>query len=299
MPIDFRAVFQRALPYAQFLERHATAENRLRWQQVYDATIITPEQADLMGSFRRKMNVLCMSGPWCGDCVNACPIFQRFAEHSLLIDLRFVNRDRDFDTASKAALAFNTAGASATKVTGPKPGTPDDPDDIRSRPIGKILVKWGILTPERVEKALLVQEEQKAKGLNARIGDVLTEMGMITSDQRDQALAAQGGYQNFAAWDVAVAKELSICGAPRVPVLLFLSEDWFECERFGERTLTTYREKARKTFANLQSVSCPTGLLVPEKEMHRAIVAEWLGHFERIQWMLLTSPRLMKVHGEV
>ncbi len=51
----------------------------------------------------------------------------------------------------------------------------------------RFLVKWGILTPERVDKALLLQEEQKAKGLNVRIGDVMAEMGFITEEQRDRA----------------------------------------------------------------------------------------------------------------
>src|ERR1035437_177869 len=115
MAFDFRTVLQRALPYAEFLETHGTAENRTRWQQVYDAVTITPDQAQLLGSFRRKMPVLCLSGPWCGDCVNACPIFQRFAEHSLVIDLRFVNRERDFEAASKgtAPLAISTPAAQA------------------------------------------------------------------------------------------------------------------------------------------------------------------------------------------
>src|ERR1035437_7512647 len=130
MAIDFRTVFQRALPYAEFLEKHGTAENRTRWQQVYDATEITAEQAELLGTFRRKMNVLCLSGAWCGDCVNACPIFQRFAEHSLLIDLRFVNRERDFDAASKGQGVTVQLPNASTPVAAPKPGTQDDPDDI-------------------------------------------------------------------------------------------------------------------------------------------------------------------------
>ncbi len=290
MSLDFRTTFQRALPYGDFLKRYATAEHQTRWQGVYDAVKLSEQQKTLLGTFRRKMNVLCLSGPWCGDCVNACPIFQKFAEASPLIDLRFINRERDFAMASLVPPTTD----------GPvKLGTAEDPDDIRSRPIGKILVKWGILSPERVEKALLIQEEQKAKGLNAKIGDVMADMGMITADQRDQALAAQSGYETFASWDVAIAQELSICGGPRVPMLLFMSEDWFECERFGERTLATYREKAQKALSNAGGASCPTGLFAPEKDLLVANVAEWLGHFERVQWMLLTSPRLMKLHGEV
>src|ERR1700743_1768758 len=100
MAFDFRSVFQRALPYGGFLQHYATDEQKARWGQLYDAIELAPEQKELLGSFRRKMNVLCLSGPWCGDCVNACPIFQRIAEASTLIDLRFINRERDFAAAS-------------------------------------------------------------------------------------------------------------------------------------------------------------------------------------------------------
>jgi thiol-disulfide isomerase/thioredoxin len=292
MPFDFRTVFQRALPYGGFLQHYGTEEHRRRWETVYNAVALTDAQKELLASFRRRMNVLCLSGPWCGDCVNACPIYQRIAEASPLIDLRFINRAQDFEAAA-------SRGAAGPNFTSVRPGTADDPDDIRSRPIGKILVKLGILTPERVDKALLVQEERNAQGLNVRIGDVMTDLGLISADQRDQALAAQSGYGSFEAWDVAVAHELSICGGPRVPVLVFLSEDWFECERFGERTLSTYREKAVKKLSTLEGASCPTGLFAPQEEILARNTAEWLNHFERVQWMLLTSPRLAKKHGEL
>src|ERR1700743_2485043 len=155
MSLDFRTTFQRALPYGDFLKRHGTAEHQTRWQGVYDAVKLSEQQKTLLGTFRRKMHVLCLSGPWCGDCVNACPIFQKIAEASPggLIDLRFINRAQKFDAASTPA---------------PKPGTAEDPDDIRSTQLGKILVKWGFLTPERVEKALLLQDTQNAQGLTAR-----------------------------------------------------------------------------------------------------------------------------------
>jgi thiol-disulfide isomerase/thioredoxin len=306
MPFDFRPAFGRALPYAAFLQAHGTAENRARWKQLYDSVKITAQQTQLLASFRRKMYVLCLSGPWCGDCVNACPIFQRFAEHAHVIDLRFINREHDFAAAQRGQVPLQITAPSHENSRKTRDleepaqaGAAEDPDDIRSRPMGKILVKWGILTAERVEKALLVQEEQKARGLNVRIGDVMTDMGFITSGQRDQALAAQNGYASLAAWDVAVAKELSLCGAPRVPVLVFLSEDWFECARFGERTLHTYREKARKHLSSLEGASCPTGLMAPDTDALTANIAEWLTYFERVQWMLLTSPRLAKLHGEV
>jgi hypothetical protein len=283
MAFDFRTVFQRALPYSGYLQHYGSEEQRARWGAVYDAVTLTEAQRELLTSFRRRMNILCLAGTWCGDCVNACPIWQRFAEACPQITLRFVNRVREFTDAPAPT---------------PKPGTAADPDDIRSRPLGRILVKWGILSPERVDRALLAQQERKSRGLNVRIGDVMTDLGLISVEQRDQALAAQSGYASFEAWDIAVAKELSICGAPRVPMFVFLSEDWYECQRFGERTLTAYREKARKKLAGLEGASCPTGLKAPGQDMLAANVAEWLALVERVQWMLLTSPRLTQKHGE-
>jgi hypothetical protein len=222
MPFDLNAVFQRALPYEPFLQKYATPEHRDRWARVYAAAALTPAQVDLLATFRRKMNVLCMAGPWCGDCVNACPIYQRIAEASPLINLRFINRVQNFDAA------VTSAGDLSPGQSGP-----------------------------------------------------------------------HGGYASVDAWDVAAARELSICGGPRVPMLVFLSEDGYECERYGERTLVTYREKAMKLLANTVGASCPTGLMLPAADVLSANVAEWFTHFERVQWMLLTSPRLMKLHGEM
>lgn len=281
MPFDFVPHFNRALPYHVLLERYANDDQRKRWQGVYDAVALTPAQQSLLAGFRRQMKVLCLTGVWCGDCVNACPIFQRFAEAQGLIDLRFIHRAQRWEAPSADAPA--PAGAAP------------DPEDIRSKPIGKILVAWGILTPERVEKALLAQEEQKQKGMEIRIGDVMKQMGLVTENELDRALAAQMGFASMEDADRQVAVELSICGAPRVPMLVFISEDNYECGRFGERTLATYRDKVMK----MQGAACPTGLVAPPSDLLQANVNEWLGYFERIQLMLMTSPRLMKLHGEV
>jgi hypothetical protein len=92
--------------------------------------------------------------------------------------------------------------------------------------------------------------------------------------------------------DTEVMNELAICGGARVPVLVFLSEDGYECERFGERTLATYRAKVAKA----EGLTCPIGVAPPD-DLLAANLAEWLSHFERIQLMLLTSPRLLRLHG--
>lgn len=89
----WEAAFARALPYAAFLERHATADQQTRWRAVEERVVLTSDQRALLGSFVRRMPVLVLAGAWCGDCVNQCPIFARFASVAPALDVRFLDRD--------------------------------------------------------------------------------------------------------------------------------------------------------------------------------------------------------------
>jgi hypothetical protein len=87
---------------------------------------------------------------------------------------------------------------------------------------------------------------------------------------------------------------LAINGGQRVPVLVFLSEDWLEVSRYGERTLSVYRRLA----ADQLGPACPTGLVPPPDEALAVNAAEWLAEFERAQLILRLSPRLRSRHGD-
>jgi len=90
-----------------------------------------------------------------------------------------------------------------------------------------------------------------------------------------------------------LAQELAICGAPRVPSLLYLSEDGFPCGRGGDRTLSTYRWLAETQLGP----ACPTGLAQPPELLAR-VTEDWLAEFERVHLMLRLSGRLRKLHGD-
>ena len=94
------AAFAAALPYAQFLERHATPEQRSRWDAFHDRVTLSAGQRSLLSGFTRRMPVLVLAGAWCGDCVNQCPIFAHFASASTAIDLRLLDRDALPDIAA-------------------------------------------------------------------------------------------------------------------------------------------------------------------------------------------------------
>ena len=91
-----------------------------------------------------------------------------------------------------------------------------------------------------------------------------------------------------------VADALSINGGHRVPAVLFLSEDFQEVARYGERTLSTYRRLAAEQLGD----SCPTGLVPPTDDATRLATAEWLDEFERAQLILRLSPKLRARYGD-
>ena len=91
-----------------------------------------------------------------------------------------------------------------------------------------------------------------------------------------------------------VQRELQINGGNRVPVVVFFSEDGFEVARYGERTLSKYRQLMRDQAGD----SCPTGLVVSGDPLLAQVAQDWLSEFERIQWILRLSPRLRQLHGD-
>lgn len=103
--LDWRAKFEQALPYEEFLRRYGTDVHRERWRRVYEAVTLTPDQRQLLGGFQRDMKLLVLAGTWCGDCVNQCPVLQRIAEASPRIELRLLERDEHPDV--REALSIN------------------------------------------------------------------------------------------------------------------------------------------------------------------------------------------------
>ena len=105
--MDFGAKFSSGLTYDEFLSQYASSSDRARWDDFRSQLSLTDEQQQLLASFVREMKVLVMAGAWCGDCVNQCPIFDRFAEVTDKIRLRFFDRDDHPDLAA----ALQTCGA--------------------------------------------------------------------------------------------------------------------------------------------------------------------------------------------
>jgi thiol-disulfide isomerase/thioredoxin len=180
--------FAAALPYTEYLKT-GSEEHQRRWTQSLESSKLTDAQTSLIHSFTRQINVLVVSGIWCGDCATQCPLLQRIAEaNPTRVAVRWVDRDLHKDLSS----------------------------------------------------------------------------------------------------------QLVINGGVRVPVAIFMAEDFEHCSIYGERPLSRYRVLARKQLGE----SCEIAIAPPNADEHAATLQDWLNEFERIQLMLRISPRLRKKHGD-
>src|ERR1700722_14003794 len=96
--------FSVALPYDRYVLT-GTEEQQRRWQQVYEVTEASQAQRSLLAGFVRKMRVLVVSGIWCGDCIQQCPLIARIAEAAPdKVELRFVDRDEHRDLSEQVRI---------------------------------------------------------------------------------------------------------------------------------------------------------------------------------------------------
>jgi hypothetical protein len=89
--------FKQGLAYDDFLARYANEGQKERWRKMREQVVLTSAQRGLLAGFSRKMNVLCLAGAWCGDCINQCPIFEHFAEAAPVISVRYLDGDQHAD----------------------------------------------------------------------------------------------------------------------------------------------------------------------------------------------------------
>lgn len=177
----FKEFFESGKTFEEYSQTGSEAQlaKLENFSQILD---LTQQQRTVLGSFTRKMNIIVLSGIWCGDCLRQIPLFKKIED------------------ASASAMNFRY---------------------IESRD-------------------------------NPELQD-----------------------------------ELRIMGGTRVPVVVTLSEDFFEIGRFGDRTLSVYRRKAETELG----MACDAGLGVA-KDDYEIELQEWIDYFERQQLVLRLAPML-------
>jgi len=81
----------------------------------------------------------------------------------------------------------------------------------------------------------------------------------------------------------------------RVPMTVFMAEDFVPVSVFGDRTLSRYRAMMRKQLPPEASAFI---VAAPPADPVRTVLAEMLDEVERVQLLLRLSPRLRQQHGD-
>jgi len=87
---------------------------------------------------------------------------------------------------------------------------------------------------------------------------------------------------------------LALNAGRRIPMVVFLSEDFADCGRYGDRTIGVYRKMVHERLGP----ACPTGVVPPGPDHLAEVTADWLREIERVQLMLRLSQRLRALHGD-
>ncbi|MCB0343677.1 MAG: thioredoxin family protein [Bdellovibrionales bacterium] len=91
-----------------------------------------------------------------------------------------------------------------------------------------------------------------------------------------------------------LVNELRINGAKKVPVVVCLSEDFFEVARFGDLHLSVYRKRALSQLG----AACDAGVLPPPEDELASELQDWIDFFERAHTILRLSPMLRSRYGD-
>lgn len=91
--------FEVALPYGAYVAT-AKPEHLENWRRFEARAGLTEAQRALVASFTRGVNALCVSGTWCGDCVQQLPFLKSMEDaNPRLFRVRFLDRDEHRDLA--------------------------------------------------------------------------------------------------------------------------------------------------------------------------------------------------------
>ena len=78
-------------------------------------------------------------------------------------------------------------------------------EQLRGRTLGRILIKMGILTREKVHECLKIQNQRHGK---VQIGQVFLELGLVDENQLQIALAAQRGMEYVSLGDIDIPPDV-------------------------------------------------------------------------------------------
>ena len=88
--------FNQGLPMDSFVAS-LPMDQQASWNQRYSQLELDADQQSLLSTFTREIRILCITGPWCGDCALQGAAMGRIADACPdQIHLRFIPRDESY-----------------------------------------------------------------------------------------------------------------------------------------------------------------------------------------------------------
>ncbi len=88
--------------YEEYLER--SGERATPWRELGKQAILNEAQRKILEGFVRKMNVLVISGVWCGDCAAQGPMLAAIASATPRIELRWLDLEDSMELSDKVKI---------------------------------------------------------------------------------------------------------------------------------------------------------------------------------------------------
>lgn len=92
--IDWRKLFNEALPYADWLANAENRENAERMEQIRRGIALNPTTEALLQRLPRAVHVIAIAEDWCGDVVRHVPVLQRLTDAATNLDARYIAREQ-------------------------------------------------------------------------------------------------------------------------------------------------------------------------------------------------------------
>ena len=105
-PETWSAAHARGLQWPEYLRAHAG--RTAGWTHHIDAARLEAGHRTMLAGFTRRMNVLVLTGAWCGDCAVQCPMLGAIADACPAADVRFLEQADHADLAAKLRINAGT-----------------------------------------------------------------------------------------------------------------------------------------------------------------------------------------------
>lgn len=101
---QLRAAWGTGLAYDEYVST-GTPDQQASWRAFHARVQLTAAQQQLIASMTRRINILVISGTWCGDCVQQVPMLDHIArQNAAVLQLRLVDRDARKDLAEQVRI---------------------------------------------------------------------------------------------------------------------------------------------------------------------------------------------------